>query len=64
MNILDTLSEKLSGVNMSASVQLSLVSELIDVKRSTEYEFVTQSKSTRGQSSVQVKCLVASQFQD
>jgi hypothetical protein len=64
MNILDTLSEKLSGVNMSASVQLSLVSELIDVKRSTEYEFVTQSKSTRGQSSVQVKCFYKTGYKE
>ncbi len=64
MNILDTLSEKLSGVNMSASVQLSLMSELIDVKRSTEYEFVTQSKSTRGESSVQVKCFYKTGYKE
>ena len=55
MNASDTLSGKLSGLECNASVQLSIYSGLIEMKGSLKY--LKENKSTRRQSSVQVRCL-------
>jgi hypothetical protein len=55
INASDTLSEKFKGLNTSASVKLSILSELIDLQQSAET--LMKTNRTVGECSVQVRCL-------
>ncbi len=63
MNASDTLSEKLNGFDMSASVKLGIMSGLIELGGGSA-AYLTKQKYTRGECSVQVKCFYKTGYKE